>query len=644
MIKAANISIRTYLLAGFIATAAMTLLAGLTGVLSLSRIQGAVVGSAATVREHVEDQSAQLRYTLSVEQLRDNIQVARSSADMDRVKSQFNQLADVNSKFSDELKVTFRRLIDLKKEEVVLSQQLGELTHTLETHFNELHRKISALTNNAASGAPSAVQGAVVKSQPTAEEGADTDADGQTTVNHVKTSLTIGMLGRELDVLYKDVLLSSEPAEVDTAEKIVEGVYANLSDELASLPVHHVGPWKRLINDMQTVWARLFQTRRTLLTVQIDRAQTNESVAAYIRAFNNGALINAEQIGDNIGSILAKVTDFAHRYSVILLVASLAAFAIAVLVGFFVPRTIGTHITHITEGVDVISRGNLTRELSGNGRNEFGRLALGFNGMVRHLRDILAKIQDAAGQITSSSAKILAASEQQAAGTREQSAAVSQTTSAASELSKTSEQIGNNVKAVSKMAAHVLTGMHNIREATHQTNDILTSLNDKSKQIGEITELIDDIADQTNLLAVNASIEAARAGDHGRGFTVVADQIGKLADSTAKSTKDITALIELIQNEMSNAIIAMEQSLKGVESEIGLAQEAADKAQEIAMSANQQISGSKQIAEAMNNIDDTMKQIASSAQMSAASVKELTALADELKDSIKGFKVTENAV
>ena len=247
------------------------------------------------------------------------------------------------------------------------------------------------------------------------------------------------------------------------------------------------------------------------------------------------------------------------------------------------------------------------------------------------INKVIAKLTDATGRITSSGSEILAAAQQQASGAREQSSAVAETTSAAKELSATSDQVGDSIKRVSQAATHALSGMSKIKEAIARTSTMITSLGEKSQQIGKITELIDDVADQTNLLAVNASIEAARAGEQGRGFTVVADEIRKLADSTAKSTKDITGLIELIQHEMSNSIMSMETSVTSIDEEAKLAQQTAESAKEITMSVTQQISGSKQIADAMTNIDEAMKQIAAGAQQSQAAVKILTDLAGELK-------------
>ena len=309
------------------------------------------------------------------------------------------------------------------------------------------------------------------------------------------------------------------------------------------------------------------------------------------------------------------------------------------IVAVIVSNRISNPIMRLANFAEEVAKGDLTKTISVKNGDEIGVLANSFNTMVKGLAVVLVKMQDAVNQIASAGNEIAAASQQQAAGAREQSSARSETTSAATELSKSAEQVGENIKTVSQAAHHALDGMATIKGLLGSTNTIISSLSERSQKIGNITELIDDVADRTNLLAVNAAIEAARAGEQGRGFTVVADEIRKLSDSTAKSTKDITALIEIIQHEISNVIMSMEKSVNSVDEEVQLSKNVAESSKEISMSANQQMSGSKQIADAMVNINDAMKQIASGAQQSQVAAKQLTTLAQELKGVAGNFKL-----
>lgn len=315
--------------------------------------------------------------------------------------------------------------------------------------------------------------------------------------------------------------------------------------------------------------------------------------------------------------------------------------AIITLAGIIVANRVANPIKDLSRVAGTVATGDLTVSAEAKGRDEIGQLADSFNYMLKNLNGILSKTKDAVGRISSASSEILAASQQQAAGAREQSAAVSETTSASKELSKSAEQVGENIKRVSESTVRTIAGMIKIKDSISKTNQIIASLSEKSQKIGKIAEVIDDVADRTNLLAVNAAIEAARAGEEGRGFTVVADEIRKLADSTAKSTKDITALIEVIQHEMSNVAISMEDSVASVNEESGRAQESAEISKEIAMSTAQQISGSKQIAEAMANIDEVMKQIATGAQQSQTAVKQLSDTGKELKELAEKFRIAK---
>lgn len=327
------------------------------------------------------------------------------------------------------------------------------------------------------------------------------------------------------------------------------------------------------------------------------------------------------------------------RWQVIVMVAVFVT--ITTLIGVLISTRLSKPIILLSEVSNKVSKGDLTENITITSNDEVGELSDSFNSMVSGLSETIRKIQKAVHSITTASQQILSGAQEHSANVREQSAAVNETSAAASELTASAEQVGSNIREVARSANHVLVGMAKIKDAIEETSLILSSLNEKSQKIGEITELIDNVAERTNLLAVNAAIEAVRAGEQGKGFTVVADQIQRLADSTAQSTKDIKSVIELIQHEMSNAILSMEKSTISVNEEIELTQSTDEKAKEIALSVNQQISGTKQIAEAMSNINDAMKQVTVAIQQTQDAAGALAAEGHELKSFSEKFKIDD---
>ena len=289
-------------------------------------------------------------------------------------------------------------------------------------------------------------------------------------------------------------------------------------------------------------------------------------------------------------------------------------------------------------GIEV-SKGNLSKSIVIESRDAIGDLANTLNVMVENLRTILTNTIEAVRKIMEISRDMTIASHQQASGVNQQSTAIAAATSTAEELSKSAEMVGENIRNVIGVTEYAYKGMTKIKDLIGNASDKVNSLGESSQQISNITFLIDEIADQTNFLAINAAIEAARAGEHGKGFAVVSDEIRKLADSTADSVKDINDLIEVIRGEIVNTVAAMEESVQAVDEEIDLSRKSAKSAQEIAVSAAEQLDGARVIADTLTEINNAMQQMANTSRQANTMANELKGLAVDLEKISSKFNL-----
>ena len=211
-------------------------------------------------------------------------------------------------------------------------------------------------------------------------------------------------------------------------------------------------------------------------------------------------------------------------------------------------------------------------------------------------------------------------------------------------------------KKGSDVVQATINGMDNIREQIQETSKRIKRLGESSQEIGDIVSLINDIADQTNILALNAAIQASMAGDAGRGFAVVADEVQRLAERSSAATKQIGALVKTIQNDTNEAVISMEQTVAEVVRGARLAQDAgvaleeiesvsknlADLIQNISNAARQQASSAGHISNTMNVIQEITSQTSAGTTATARSIGNLAQLANDLQSSVAGFKLPEN--
>ncbi|WP_287133513.1 methyl-accepting chemotaxis protein [Alteromonas sp.] len=488
----------------------------------------------------------------------------------------------------------------------------------------------------------------------------------------LETSL-LSLLTVSYEYIKTETLVRSQTLgnEVDL---VVEKVVTQLSDMMQTAGGRDDSGTLDDINDLVNNAINAIKANDGVVQLHVDRLERRNDAEKALNASDSNiaqavvALENLLNLADKKAThVESQVNGAIATGNTFVIVVVIISIAVAAFIGYVTVRAITRPLYRVNELLTVASSGDLTHRLDDSAQDEFGLLARNCNTLIGNLKELITAINVRAEQLAAASEQTSAVTAQTTHSIQDQKSQIGQVATATTEMHSTSQLVVQNAEDTLSQIRHADAEAENVRQISlenkntieilsrdvQEAADVINKLHQDSASIGGILDVIRGVADQTNLLALNAAIEAARAGEQGRGFAVVADEVRTLASRTQESTQEINAMIEVLQAGAEKAVSVMNQGKEQTAACVAQTEKATqaldiisdavhkahDVSSQIEQSAREQNTVSQEISEKLETIVGIAEETTAGAQQTSESSHEVARLAEELQQSIRQFKV-----
>lgn len=490
--------------------------------------------------------------------------------------------------------------------------------------------------------------------------------------SELETSL-LSLLTVSYEYIKTDTLVRSQTLG-NEVKLVVDRVAGLLSDMVSAADGQDASGTLDEINTLVSDALNAITANDGVLQLHVDRLEFRNAAEKALNASDENiaqATVELERLltlaNQKAADIDAQVNGAVSNGNIFVIVVVIVSIAIAAVIGFITVNAITRPLNRVNELLNIASSGDLTQRMDDSAQDEFGQLARNCNKLIGNLKSLITGINTRAEQLAAASEQTSTVTSQTTHSIQDQKSQISQVATATTEMHSTSQLVMQNAEDTLSQIRHADAEAENVRKISLENRntievlardvqdaaEVINKLHQDSASIGGILDVIRGVADQTNLLALNAAIEAARAGEQGRGFAVVADEVRTLASRTQQSTQEINAMIEMLQAGAEKAVAVMnqgkEQTAVCVEQTERATQaldiisdavhKAHDVSSQIEQSAREQNTVSHEISEKLETIVGIAEETTVGAQQTSESSHEVARLAEELQQSIRQFKV-----